>query len=192
MALNILSTLVKMQSITGRSGFVVVLGRPSAGKSSLINALCGEKISIVSPVPQTTRNTIRGIYNDHRGQIVFLDTPGLHEAEKKINLRMREIVLASLKEAEAILYTIDTTRPPGPEEDFVAEIVRSVPVPRIVVTTKGDAPGSNVGRTVAFLEKKGLDSLLRVATGWIGTEAGAEAAGGAGAAGGTGTGGTGT
>jgi GTPase len=170
LALNILSTLVKMQSITGRSGFVVVLGRPSTGKSSLINALCGEKISIVSPVPQTTRNTIRGIYNDTRGQIVFLDTPGLHDAEKKINLRMREIVLSSLEEAEALLYTVDTTRKPGLEEDFVAEIVRTVTVPRIVVTTKRDDPGSDTERTLAFLRSKELDELPRVAVGWLGTD----------------------
>lgn len=146
----------------------MVLGRPSTGKSSLINALCGQKISIVSPVPQTTRNTIRGILNDRRGQIVFLDTPGLHDAEKKINLRMREIVLSSLEEAEALLYTVDTTRAPGPEEDFVAGIVTSLRVPRVVVMTKCDDPGSDVKRAITFLERKGLADPPPLPVGWIG------------------------
>ncbi len=145
----------------------MVLGRPSTGKSSLINAICGEKVSIVSPVPQTTRNTIRGIYNDKRGQIVFLDTPGLHDAERKINRRMREIVLESLSDAEALLYTIDTTRSPGPEEQFVAGIAAGASVPQVVVLTKCDSPESDKERTIAFLHEQGLQAAPRVETGGL-------------------------
>lgn len=154
-----------MQSITGRSGFVVVLGRPSTGKSTLINALCGEKVSIVSPVPQTTRNTIRGIYNDTRGQIVFLDTPGLHQAKKRINERMRRIVQESLEDAEAVLYTIDTTRPPGTEEMTIAEMVALLTVPVIAVLTKTDHRDSNIERTRSFLLERAPAARREIAVG---------------------------
>jgi GTP-binding protein Era len=68
-----------------KSAFVAIIGRPSVGKSTLLNLLCGEKVAIVSPVPQTTRNTIRGIINRAEGQLVFVDTPGRHNSEKKMN-----------------------------------------------------------------------------------------------------------
>lgn len=135
----------------------------------MINGLCREKVSIVSPVPQTTRNTIRGIYNDDRGQIVFLDTPGLLDATKKINLRMREIVLGSLEEADALVYTVDTTRPPGPEEEYVASIVSELTIPRVVATTKHDHPDSNPDRTVSFLESRGMGNVPTVALRGLGT-----------------------
>ncbi|TFG61654.1 MAG: GTP-binding protein, partial [Spirochaetales bacterium] len=82
-----------------KSGLVAIVGRPSSGKSTLLNIICGYKVSIVSVVPQTTRNRIRGILTEERGQLVFLDTPGYHKSEKKMNLRMTGLVEASLAEA---------------------------------------------------------------------------------------------
>ena len=75
-----------------KSAVVAVVGRPSAGKSTLVNALCGAKVSIVSPVPQTTRNRVRGILNAEEAQLVFIDTPGFHLSAKKINTYMTGIV----------------------------------------------------------------------------------------------------
>lgn len=142
--------------IEQKSGFAMLLGRPSAGKSTLVNAVCGHKVSIVSAVPQTTRNTIRGIYTDGRGQIVFLDTPGLHESDRKINLRMKAIVSEQLPEADALLYLLDRSRPPGAEERMIAEIVREQTVPTIVVVTKSDLPSANPRGIEPFLEEMGF------------------------------------
>lgn len=145
-----------MQSTQGKSGFVVLLGRPSSGKSSLINALCGHHLSIVSPVPQTTRNVVRGIVSEPRGQIVFLDTPGLHRSTRKINLRLRDVALANLPDAEAIVYLIDTTRKVGDEERDLAEIVVTRNLPVIVGLTKCDLPDARPDAARAFVDEVGL------------------------------------
>src|ERR1700686_5565861 len=83
-------------------GVVAIVGRPNAGKSTLLNRILGQKVSIVSPKPQTTRNRIVGILNEPRGQIAFLDTPGIHKPLHKMNVRMMEHVRASLSEADGV------------------------------------------------------------------------------------------
>ncbi len=154
-----------MQRNTFRSGFAVLLGRPSSGKSTLVNALCGHKVSIVSPVPQTTRNAIRGIVNRPEGQIVLLDTPGLHGSDRKLNLRLKGVVEESLPEADVILYLIDSSRTPGEEELFIADIVSAATVPLIIVITKLDHPEAARERTITFLESRDLSGkpLVEVA-----------------------------
>ena len=109
-----------------KSGTVSVIGRPSAGKSTLVNTITGMKVSITSPVPQTTRNKIRGIYTDQRGQLVFTDTPGYHLSGKEINRRMQEVTISSLTDSDAILYLVDGTRHPGTEEEAVADKIAEV------------------------------------------------------------------
>ncbi|MBN2353547.1 MAG: GTPase Era [Spirochaetales bacterium] len=106
-----------------KSATVSLVGRPSSGKSSLVNALCGGKVSIVSPVPQTTRNRVRGILTEERGQLVFLDTPGFHLSEKKINLRLQGVVRESLGESDLSLYVVDVSRPEGEEERAVRALL---------------------------------------------------------------------
>ncbi|GMO31092.1 MAG: GTPase Era [Termitinemataceae bacterium] len=106
--------------IQKKSAFVAVVGRPSVGKSTLINLLCGAKVSIVSPVPQTTRNSIRGIVNRERGQIVFVDTPGRHNSEKKLNRKLIETADRVQNDADLILYMLDATRLPQTEEEICA------------------------------------------------------------------------
>lgn len=155
-----------------RSGFVVLIGRPSAGKSSLINAICGHKVSIVSPVPQTTRNTIRGIFSSEKGQIVFLDTPGFHGSDRKINLRMRDVVTEHLSEADHLLYVVDPTRPPGEEERLIAEIVAAQQQPTTIAITKSDIPGRDVATTRTFLEERGLSEFPHVEVGGLAGPAG--------------------
>lgn len=116
-----------------KSAFVAIVGRPSAGKSTLLNALCGAKVSIVSPVPQTTRNSIRGIVTRPQGQLIFVDTPGYHISDKKLNLKLRELVLQSLTEVDLILYVVDATREPGKEEASMVELLAKEGDNRVVI-----------------------------------------------------------
>ncbi|MGB2110568.1 MAG: GTPase [Patescibacteria group bacterium] len=91
-------------------GYVAIIGRPNAGKSTFVNSLIGEKISITTNVPQTTRNKILAIFNDEESQIVFFDTPGIHKSTKAFNEEINNQAISSLKDAEVILYFIDSTR----------------------------------------------------------------------------------
>lgn len=126
-----------------RSGMVAIVGPPNAGKSTLMNALLGQKISIVSPKPQTTRNRILGIVNDEGYQIVLLDTPGLHKAREPLNQEMVRIALDSLHGVEAVVYMIDVSLP-MPERlkeekgQELAEHLEQVSCPVILVLNKVD------------------------------------------------------
>ncbi|MCR4676810.1 MAG: GTPase Era [Sphaerochaetaceae bacterium] len=115
-----------------------VIGRPSVGKSTLINTICESKVSITSPTPNTTRNAIRGIYTDSRGQIIFTDTPGYHISEKKFNKHMIDIARESLEECDSVLYIVDATRAPGDEENAVSSLLSTLKVPVICCINKAD------------------------------------------------------
>jgi GTP-binding protein Era len=135
-----------------KAGVVAIVGRPSAGKSTLLNALCGGKISIVSPVPQTTRTRVRGILNGPGGQLVFIDTPGFHISQKKLNRYMTDLVTATLSEVDVVLYVVDSSRAVGEEERALLEILRGVPRPIVIALNKADMDavgGETVGKTVA-------------------------------------------
>lgn len=106
-----------------KSGFVTIVGRPSSGKSTLMNAICGYKISIVAPSPQTTRNKVRGIVSRPEGQLVFIDTPGYHSSEKMLNKHLRELVFSSFEDIDVVLYVLDVTRKPGEEETRIRDLV---------------------------------------------------------------------
>lgn len=158
-----------------KSAFVAIVGRPSAGKSTLLNAICGHKISITAETPQTTRNKIRGIFTDkEKGQCVFLDTPGYHNSEKKFNIYMMDVVHSSVKEADVIMYVVDSTRPLGKEEQEIIDIINKTRKPLILVLNKSDLSSSfkaemkgfllvNVKPTalieVSALKKEGVDEL---------------------------------
>jgi GTP-binding protein Era len=116
-----------------------------------MNALCGEKVSIVSPVPQTTKNTIRGIVNRPEGQLVFLDTPGIHNSDKRLNLRLRDIAREALEEADLVLYVLDSCREPGSEEKAIAALLGACPGKCLAAVNKVDAELSDAERTRAFL-----------------------------------------
>jgi GTPase len=124
-----------------KSAVVAVVGRPSAGKSTLVNSLCGAKVSIVSPTPQTTRNRVRGILTSEEGQIVFIDTPGFHLSAKKINTYMTSLVSAALQEVDIVLCVVDGSRAAGEEEKAVAELVRSSGKPIVLCLNKKDCAG---------------------------------------------------
>jgi GTP-binding protein Era len=106
-------------------GITALVGRPNAGKSTLLNKVLGHKVSIVSPKPQTTRNRIVGILNNERGQIAFLDTPGIHRPLHKLNVRMMDHVRSSLSEADIIALILDATEPFGKGDQFVIDLLRS-------------------------------------------------------------------
>ncbi len=107
-----------------RFGTVAFVGRPNAGKSTLLNRVLGQKVSIVSAKPQTTRNRIVGIHNDARGQIVFLDTPGIHKPLHRLNVRMMDHVRSALSEADVIALIVDATEPFGKGDQFVIEMLQ--------------------------------------------------------------------
>jgi GTP-binding protein Era len=127
-----------------KSAFVGLIGRPSSGKSALLNRLCGGKVSIVSPVPQTTRNRIRGILNAPQGQLVFVDTPGYHLSEKRLNLHLRSLALQALQESDALLYLVDVSRAPGQEELALMELLRAHESRLVVALNKIDRQPNNL------------------------------------------------
>lgn len=134
-----------------KSAFVAIVGRPSAGKSTLMNSLCGEKVAITSPVPQTTRNKIRGILNEPPGQLVFMDTPGYHRSDKKFNIYLKDVVHSALKEADIILYLVDSTRPLGREESDIIELLQKEKKPLVLALNKVDSKGQKQEELNAFL-----------------------------------------
>ncbi len=135
-----------------RSGFVAVVGRPNVGKSTLMNALLGQKIAIVSPRPQTTRNRINGILTLPDLQAVFIDTPGIHAPQHKLGEFMVEQALASLPDADLILWIADVSKPPQPDDERVAAALRAQPAPVILVMNKIDAtpPADLLTNSAAF------------------------------------------
>lgn len=137
-----------------RCAVVAIIGRPSSGKSTFLNTACGEKVSIVSPVPQTTRNAIRGIVNGSRGQLVFVDTPGYHDSEKKLNLILKSIARERLPESDCILYLVDASREPGAEEETICAMLEPVSDRVVVGINKIDLPDAKPGMVRVFLESK--------------------------------------
>jgi len=105
-------------------GIVAIVGRPNAGKSTLLNAILGQKVSIVSDRPQTTRNRIVGILNEERGQIAFLDTPGIHKPLHRLNVRMMDHVRSSLSEADVVALIVDAGEEFGRGDEYVVEMMR--------------------------------------------------------------------
>jgi len=107
-----------------KSGFVSIIGRPNAGKSTLLNALVGQKVSIVADKPQTTRTAIQGVLTLPEAQIVFIDTPGIHKSDSPINKRMMAAVRASLEERDVFIYVIDAARPFSADDEKALSILR--------------------------------------------------------------------
>ena len=127
-----------MQEDTIKSGMVAIVGPPNVGKSTLLNGLLGQKISIVTPKPQTTRNRIIGILNEPSYQVVMLDTPGLHKAGKPLNQEMVKIAVASLSEVDAILFLVDVSQPVPEKQKKTVEYLGGITIPAILVLNKID------------------------------------------------------
>lgn len=121
-----------------KSGFVTLVGRPNVGKSTLMNHLIGQKIAITSDKPQTTRNRIQTVYTDERGQIIFLDTPGIHKAKNKLGQYMVNVAEHTLKDVDVILWLVEPSTFIGAGERHIAEQLAKVKTPIILVINKID------------------------------------------------------
>lgn len=132
------SPLVSTSSKEFRSGFVSVIGRPNAGKSTLLNHLIGQKVLIMSDKPQTTRNRIQCILTEERGQIVFLDTPGIHKPKHKLGEYMVGKAKESMRDVDIILYMVDLSAEYGPGEEYIIEMLKQTKTPCVLVLNKVD------------------------------------------------------
>ncbi len=138
-----------------RSGFVALIGRPNAGKSTLLNTLIGQKIAIMSDKPQTTRNKIVGVLTKSEGQIIFLDTPGIHKPKDKLGEYMVSTALDTLHEVDVIYYLVDVTVPFGAGEAYIIENLARVKTPVFLLLNKIDRiPKPEILPLIEFYQSK--------------------------------------
>jgi GTP-binding protein Era len=121
-----------------KSGFVALVGRPNAGKSTLMNRLVGQKVAIVSDKPQTTRNRITGVRNYPEGQVVFVDTPGVHRPLYRLNVRMVDAALTALRDVDLVVAVVDANEPGGAGDRFLMDAIKKVDTPRVLALNKVD------------------------------------------------------
>lgn len=121
-----------------KSGFVALVGRPNAGKSTLINRLVGTKVAIVSDKPQTTRNRIVGVKNLPDGQVVFVDTPGLHRPLHKLNVRMVDVAVTSMTQSDVVCAVVDATEGTGRGDEYMAKLLARASAPVVLALNKTD------------------------------------------------------
>jgi GTP-binding protein Era len=166
-----------------RSGYIAIIGRPNVGKSTLLNQILGEKVAIVSPKPQTTRNRITGIRTTTTTQIIFLDTPGMHQGHSLMNRRMMDTALQTLDEVDGVLWLLDAHDKIKQEEERIAETLRGVETPVLILLNKIDLvskgkllplmercaqllPGKEIV-PVSALKGEGLDIVLNIVESWL-------------------------
>jgi len=122
-----------------KSGLVALVGRPNVGKSTLLNALLGQKLAIVSDKPQTTRSAVRGVLHRPEGQVVLVDTPGLHKPRTLLGQRLNDLVRGTLAEVDLIVQLVDAAAGVGAGDRFLAAELAKVPTPKLAVVNKMDA-----------------------------------------------------
>ena len=137
-----------------KSGFVTLIGRPNTGKSTMLNTMLDQKISIVSPVAQTTRYVTRGIYSDEDMQVVFVDTPGLHEFKYHLSEELNKMAKESLEGVDVIVYMVDAKRMPYTEEEQITAMLTKQETPVIMVINKIDRSERCVGEYIALWQKQ--------------------------------------
>lgn len=121
-----------------KSGFVSVIGRPNVGKSTLLNCIVGEKISIISNKPQTTRNKIQCVYTEEDYQVIFLDTPGIHKPKNKLGEYMVRVAKDTLNEVDVVVFMVDNSLKIGPGDKYILEQIKNVKTPKILLINKVD------------------------------------------------------
>ncbi len=147
-----------------KSGFVTIIGRPNVGKSTLMNSMIGEKISIMSDKPQTTRNKIRTVYTDEEAQIIFLDTPGIHKAKNQLGEFMNMEVDEALEEMDVLIMITDEFNKVGPGDEYILEKIRGLNVKKILIINKIDKfdKDSMLKMVHKFEEYKIFDDILPI------------------------------
>lgn len=143
----------KKEDIT-RSGFVAIIGRPNVGKSTLLNSLLGNKISIISPVPQTTRHQIKGILNLENAQIVFVDTPGIHAFKDSLVSHLNIIAKKSIEDCDLLLYVADISRIIGREEYTIMDFLSAQKIRMIMVLNKMDLGAGYINDYIEALKER--------------------------------------
>lgn len=147
-----------------KSGFVALVGRPNAGKSTLLNRLVGQKLAIVSDKPQTTRNRIRGVRNFPEGQVVFVDTPGLHRPLYRLNVRMVDAALDALREVDVVAAVVDAAERPGAGDRYLMDILRKLQKPKVLALNKVDlvAKEQLLPLIARYSETVGFDDVVPI------------------------------
>jgi GTP-binding protein Era len=147
-----------------KRGFVALVGRPNAGKSTLLNRLVGEKLAIVSDKPQTTRNRIVGVRRYPEGEVVFIDTPGIHRPLHRLNVRMVDAAVDTLRDADVVVAVVDASEPPGAGDRFLMDMLRNVRVPRLLALNKADLVDKPalLPRMAAYHEDPGFTEIVPV------------------------------
>lgn len=151
-----------------KSGFIGIIGRPNVGKSTLLNSILGEKIAITTDKPQTTRNSIRGIYTrydedmEDGTQMVFIDTPGIHKARNKLGAAMTEMAVNTYKEVDVILFLVDGSIKKGPGDRYIVDMIKDVETPKILIINKIDTmtPEEYVGIYNEYTELGIFDDIF--------------------------------
>ena len=134
-----MSQTMNQESVNSfKSGYIAIFGAPNVGKSTLLNRICGQKISITSKKPQTTRNRILAVRHTGASQMVFLDTPGVHGARGELNSRIVEVAITALKEADLVLMMTDASRPDPKSEALVLEGISKIKTPVVLAVNKVD------------------------------------------------------
>jgi GTP-binding protein Era len=146
-----------------KAGFVALIGRPNAGKSTLLNRLVGQKLAIVSDKPQTTRNRIVGVRQYADGQVVYVDTPGVHKPLHRLNVRMVDTALDTLSEVDLVAVVVDASEPTGGGDRFLLDVLKRSKTPRILVLNKVDiiAKKELLPRLLEH-EKEGFEEMVPV------------------------------
>ena len=171
------------KNLSFRSGYIAIIGRPNVGKSTLLNCILGEKVAIVSPKPQTTRNRITGIRTKDSSQIIFLDTPGIHQGHSLINRRLMDTALQTLDEVDGVLWLLDAHSKIKQEEERIAETLRGVQTPVLILLNKIDLVSKGkllplIERCAQLLPEKeivpvsalqgeGVNLVLELVEGWL-------------------------
>ena len=142
-----------------RSGFVTLVGRPNVGKSTLVNAMCGQKVSIVSDKPQTTRTRVRGVLTRPDAQLVFVDTPGLHKPRTLLGERLNDVVRTTWAEVDVIGFCLPANEKLGPGDRFIAKELASIKkTPKIAIVTKTDlVEGQRLAEQLIAIDQLGKE-----------------------------------
>jgi GTP-binding protein Era len=173
----------KKSTGTFRSGYIAIIGRSNVGKSTLLNRILGEKVAIVSPKPQTTRNRITGIRTTEASQIIFIDTPGIHQGHSLMNRRMVDTALHTLDEVDGVVWLLDTHEKLKQDEERIAETLRGVDTPVLILLNKIDLiskgkllplmercaallPGKEIV-PVSALKGEGVEIMLNIVEKWL-------------------------